>query len=47
LLFQQSARDPAVFLVVGVLLIAVALIACSVPAAKALRADPNTVLRSE
>jgi ABC-type antimicrobial peptide transport system permease subunit len=47
LLFQQSARDPAVFLVVGVLLIAVALIACSVPAAKALRADPSTVLRSE
>jgi predicted lysophospholipase L1 biosynthesis ABC-type transport system permease subunit len=47
LLFQQSARDPLVFIGVGALLIAVALIACSVPAAKALRADPSTVLRSD
>ena len=47
LLFQQSARDPAVFGVVGVLLLAVALLATSVPAARATRADPNTVLRTE
>ena len=47
LLFQQTARDPMVFGVVAVLLMSVALIASSVPAAKAMRADPNTVLRSE
>ena len=47
LLFRQSATDPVVFGVVGGLLIAVALIACSVPAARAVRADPNTVLRSD
>jgi predicted permease len=47
LLFRQSARDPAVFSVVGLLLVAVAVVACSVPAARAVRADPNTVLRAE
>jgi len=47
LLFQQSARDPIVFGVVGVLLIGVALPATWVPAAKAARADPNAVLRAE
>jgi ABC-type antimicrobial peptide transport system permease subunit len=47
LLFEQSARDPRVFTVVGLLLIAVALIASAVPAATAMRADPNTVLRAE
>jgi putative ABC transport system permease protein len=47
LLFQQSATDPAVFLVVGALLLAVAIVACAVPAAKAMHADPNTVLRAD
>jgi putative ABC transport system permease protein len=47
LLFQQSARDPRVFGAVGVVLIAVALAASWIPALKATRADPNTVLRAE
>jgi predicted permease len=47
LLFQQSARDPLVFGVVGLLLIAIALLASGAPALRAMRADPNTVLRAE
>jgi predicted lysophospholipase L1 biosynthesis ABC-type transport system permease subunit len=47
LLFQQSAKDPAVLVSVGALLITVAIVASSIPAARAARADPNTVLRSE
>jgi predicted permease len=47
LLYQQSARDPSVFAVVGVLLMAMALVSSGIPAWRAMRADPNTVLRSE
>jgi predicted permease len=47
LLFRQSATDPAVFGLVAFVLVAVAVAACSAPAARALRADPNTVLRSD
>src|SRR5215218_11134757 len=47
LLFQQSARDPVVLGTVGAVLIAVALVASAVPALRAMRADPNTVLRSD
>lgn len=47
LLFQESARDPAVFGTVSVLLLSVAVIACAVPAARASRADPNVALRSD
>src|SRR6185503_5183379 len=47
LLFQQSAKDPLVFGSVGVLLIVVAVAASWIPALKATRADPNTVLRAE
>jgi putative ABC transport system permease protein len=47
LLFQQSARDPAVFGIVGALLVAVALLASTVPAVRATRADPSAVLRAE
>jgi predicted permease len=47
LLFQESARDPAVFGAVTVALLSVALIACAVPAVKASRADPNIALRSD
>jgi len=36
-----------VFMGVSVVLIVVALIACAVPATKAMRADPNTVLRAD
>jgi len=47
LLFEQSARDPLTFGVVGALLILVAALASAIPAYRAMRADPNTVLRSE
>ena len=44
LLFQQSARDPAVFAVVAVMLMLVALIASAVPAVRAMQAPiPNAV----
>jgi putative ABC transport system permease protein len=47
LLFQQSARDPFVFLTVGGILVMVAIAASSVPAFRATRADPNSTLRTE
>ena len=47
LLFQQSARDPFVFLTVGGILVMVAIAASSVPAFRATRADPNRSLRAE
>jgi predicted permease len=47
LLFQQSARDPATYAVVGVLIVLVALLASAVPAFRATRADPNVALRGD
>jgi predicted permease len=47
LLFRQSARDPAVYGLVGTMLVMVALLASALPALRATRADPNTVLRAE
>jgi putative ABC transport system permease protein len=47
LLFEQSAKDPIVFGAVGAILLLVALVASGVPALRAARADPNSVLRSE
>jgi predicted permease len=47
LLFEQSAKDAGVFGVVGGVLIVVAALASSIPARRAVRVDPITVLRAE
>jgi ABC-type antimicrobial peptide transport system permease subunit len=47
LLFQQSAKDPVVYLFVGVIMLVVALLASASPAARAAKADPNAALRAE
>jgi len=47
LLFDQQARDPRVYLQVATVLLAAAFAATLVPAFRASRADPGTVLRSD
>ncbi len=44
LLFRQSPRDPVIFALVGVVLVAVAAVASAVPALRAARVDPRTAL---
>ena len=46
-LFDVSPRDPTTFAIVPCVLAAVALLACYVPARRALRVDPLTALRAE
>ena len=47
LLFNQSARDPATYGMVGGILLLVALLASLLPARRAMRADPNAALRTD
>ena len=47
MLFGVSVTDPLTYALVPIVLIATALLACYVPARRAVRIDPGTALRNE
>ena len=47
LMFANSGIDTSVYIVVTLMLIAIAMLACFLPAYKATRVDPNDALRHE
>jgi len=46
-LYGISATDPVTFILVAVIMVAVALMACFFPARKATKVDPLTAMRYE
>ena len=46
-LYQVKPHDPATFAAAAVILVAIAVLACAIPARRAMRVDPLVALRCE